>query len=497
MLSQELEADIVRLYHAEKWKVGTIARQLGVHHSAVRRVLSQQGVSQARRCTRASITDPFIPLIVKTLEKYPRLPASRLWQMAKERGYPGARDYFRTVVARYRPRPKAEAYLRLRTLAAEQAQVDWGHFGHQQIGNARRPLMAFVMVLSYSRAIFLRFYLSAKMPCFLHGHVSAFEHFGGVARVLLYDNLKSAVLERKGDAIRFHPTLLELSAHYRFEPRPCAPYRGNEKGRVERAIRYIRSSFFAGREFRDLEDLNQQAFEWSQGYAAERRCPEDEALTVREAFEQERSKLLELPDDAFAVDERLEVTSSKLPYLRFDLNDYSIPADRVRKPLVLLASLTQVRILDGSEVVAEHSRCFERRRVIEDPAHIRELVEHKRKARMHRGLDRLQKAVPASAPLFEALAEQGVNLGAATTALLRQLDRVGAADLEHAITEALQRGTPHIASVRQVLETQRYSRGLPPTVGRHLPQDERVQGPVVKPHSLGDYDAIGREGDDG
>ena len=124
---------------------------------------------------------------------------------------------------------KRQAYLRLRTLPGEQAQVDWGHFGHLEIGRARRPLMAFVMVLSWSRMIFLRFFLDARMENFLRGHVAAFAAWGGVARVHLYDNLKSAVLERQGQAIRFNPTLLQFAGHYRTEPRPVAIARGNEK----------------------------------------------------------------------------------------------------------------------------------------------------------------------------------------------------------------------------------------------------------------------------
>ena len=131
--------------------------------------------------------------------------------MVRERGYGGGPDHFRHLVACHRPRRPAEAYLRLRSLAGEQAQVDWGHFGHMTIGRARRPLMAFVMVLSYSRQIFLRFFLGAHMENFLRGHAAAFEAWNGCARVLLYDNLRSAVLERQGDAIHFHPTLLEFS----------------------------------------------------------------------------------------------------------------------------------------------------------------------------------------------------------------------------------------------------------------------------------------------
>jgi hypothetical protein len=119
--------------------------------------------------------------------------------------------------------------------------------------------MAFVMVLSHSRQIFLRFFPDARMENFLRGHVAAFTAWNGVPRVLLYDNLKSAVLERRGEAIRFHPTLLGFAGHYRYEPRPVAIGRGNEKGRVERAIRYVRDAFFAARSFTGLDDLNAQS----------------------------------------------------------------------------------------------------------------------------------------------------------------------------------------------------------------------------------------------
>ena len=242
VIAPDIEAQILRYHHAEKWRVGTIARQLHVHHSAVRRVLAQAGLPQAGPAPRPSQIDAYLPFIRQTLETFPTLTASRLYAMVRERGYRGSPDHFRHLIACHRPRPKAEAYLRLRSLPGEQAQVDWASFGHLQIGQARRPLMAFVMVLSYSRQIFLRFFLDARMESFLRGHVAAFAAWRGVPRVLLYDNLKSAVLERRGDAIRFHPTLLSFAGRYRYEPRPVAVARGNEKGRVERAIRYVRES---------------------------------------------------------------------------------------------------------------------------------------------------------------------------------------------------------------------------------------------------------------
>lgn len=493
MITKEQAAEVVRLFHAEKWKIGTIAAQLGLHHGTVRRTLAREGVAAPSRVSKPSIVAPYVPLIVETLDTYPRLPASRLYAMAKERGYQGSPDHFRRAVAQHRPRPAREAYLRLRTLPGQQAQVDWAHFGTHIVGSAERPLMAFVMVLSFSRMVFLRFYLSAAMPSFLHGHVSAFGFFGGVARVLLYDNLKSAVLERKGDVIRFHPTLLELSAHYRYEPRPVAVARGNEKGRVERAIQYIRTSFFPARKYRDLDDLNQQALEWCQTTAAERRSHENEKQLVRDAFDGERPSLLGLPEHGFICDERTAADVGKTPYVRFDLNDYSVPATVTRRSVTVVASLERVRIFDGVELVAEHDRSWDRRQTVENPGHIEALAEAKRKAAEHRGLDRLYRAAPSSRALFRALAQQGKNLGGATITLIKQLDLNGAAEVEAAIAEALKRSTPHLAAVRHVLERRRYERGQPPVAGRHLPTDERVQGPIVTPHPLADYDDIGKE----
>jgi transposase len=209
----DLEAQILRYYHVERWRIGTIARQLQVHHGTVRRVLAQAGLPRIGAPARGSRIDPYLPFILATLEKFPTLTASRLYAMVRERGYRGGPDHFRHLLACHRPRRPAEAYLRLASLPGEQAQVDWGHFGHLTIGRARRPLMAFVMVLSWSRQIFLRFFLDARMENLLRGHVAAFEAFNGCARVLLYDNLKSAVLERHDDAIRFHPTLRTAGRH--------------------------------------------------------------------------------------------------------------------------------------------------------------------------------------------------------------------------------------------------------------------------------------------
>ncbi len=494
MIPHELEQKILRLHFVEKWLVGTIATEVGVHHTTVKRVLGDHGIAKAT-LPRPSMVDPYLPFIQETLASYPNLPSSRLHAMVAERGYPGGPDHFRRITARLRPRKAAEAYHRLRTLPAEEAQMDWGHFGTVQVGRATRALSAFVMVLSWSRMPFVRFFYDQRMGSFLAGHVEAFGALGGVPRRVLYDNLKSAVLERRSDAIRFHPTTLALAGHYRYEPRPVAVARGNEKGRVERTIRYLRTSFWPARQWSGLDDLNAQASRWCDAIAANRKCPGDRTMTVREAWEQERAKLLALPDDDFPAHERVEVRVGKQPYARFDRNDYTVPHDRVRRTLVVVATPRTVRIIDGDEVVAEHERSFDRAAQIEEPSHLAALTAHKREAREQRGMDRLHHMVPSSAKLLEGAARRGHNLGSAVAGLLRLVDSWGGDAVEIAVREALQADALHVAAVRQALDRRRQELGRALPVAVQLPDDPRVRDVAIRPHDLATYDGLGDDHD--
>jgi len=493
-ISKDTEAKILRYHFVEQWRVGTIATQLGIHHSVVDRVLSQAGLPKVERSPRPSIIDPYLPFIVETLREFPTLTATRLYEMARQRGFTGGPSQFRQRISQLRPRKQPEAYLRLKTLPGEQAQVDWGHFGHIEIGQAKRPLMAFVMVLSWSRQIFLRFYLNAQMENFLRGHVAAFEAWQGLPKVLLYDNLKSAVLERQGDAIRFHPTLLALSAHYRFEPRPVAVARGNEKGRVERAIRYIRDNFFAGRHWQTLDQLNEQADDWCQGVSADRLCPENNEMSVREAFLLEQPSLLALPDNPFNTRERVEVRARKTPYIRFDLNDYSIPHQHVQKILSVNADLDIVRILDGADLIAEHPRCFGKGEQIEQESHINALWLAKTHAKLHRGQDRLSQASEQIPDLLQQSIERGHVLKTTVRLLNEYLDHYGRDELHTAVTEALKQQSPYPQAVQQILERRREEKHCPPPIPVAVPS--KVKHLSVKSANVADYDKLYQPGEE-
>jgi transposase len=485
-------ATILRLHHAEQWPVGTIAAEVGRHHDTVERVLAHSGLPVTKMQARPRLVDAFLPFLEETLAKHPRLRASRLWSMVKLRGYTGSKSGFRAIVSRLRPRRHAEAYLRRSVLAGQEAQVDWAHFGKLTVGRAVRDLWAFVMVLSYSRMRFVRFSLRAAMPSFLRGHVESFRFFDSVPRVVLYDNLKSAVLEREGDAVRFHPTLLELAGHYRFEPRACAPYRPNEKGRVERAIRDVRDNFFAAREFTTVDDLNAQAHAWCVEIAGERRVPDQKEKTVQEAFLEDRAAMIPHAADAFPAEERVEVRVGKTPYVRFDKNDYSVPHTHVERTLSVVATDERVRVVDPEapeKPIAEHPRTFDRDQRIEQDGHLRALALEKRRAHQSRGFDRLFGVVPSARTMMDRLAERGENLGAATSGLLNMLDRVGADILERAVARVVLHDRLRLREVHHEIDRLRFEAGLPPPLSVPVTSDARALTPV-RTHALATYDRL-------
>ena len=182
------------------------------------------------------------------------------------------------------------------------------------------------------------------------------------------------------------------------------------------------------------------------------------------------------------------------PYVRFDGNDYSVPHTHARHPVVIYATLDDVRIVEGREVIATHPRSWDKGAVVEITEHVAALVAWKRAARYHRGLDRLHHACPTADAFFRAAAARQANLGALTTGLTTLLDGYGAPAVEAALAGALHAQAPHLAAVRQLLEQARQAHGQPPPILVALPADARVRDLVVQPHALTTYDDLHTEG---
>jgi len=187
MIPAEVRARMRRLYFAEHWTIGPIAAELGVHHDTVRAAVEADRFVRTGAQLRPTLLDPYKEFIAATLETHPRLRATRLYDMVRSRGYAGSVIPLRRYVRTVRPTARAEAYLRLRTLPGEQGQVDWGHFGKVRVGYAQRARSCFVLVLSWSRALYARFALDQTLESFVRGHVEAFAALHGCPRVLLYD----------------------------------------------------------------------------------------------------------------------------------------------------------------------------------------------------------------------------------------------------------------------------------------------------------------------
>jgi transposase len=485
-VSLEKEAEIRRLFFAEHWKRGTIAAQLGVHPDVVARVIGHLGPRAHVGRPDARVLEPFEAWVDETLARYPRLVATRLFDMLRERGYEGSVVTLRRYVRRARPQPKTEAFLRLQTLPGEQAQIDWAHVGQIPVRGGYRALWVFVLVLAYSRACFAELVLSLDVHSLRRSLVRAGVALGGLPRQWLCDNAKTIVIERQGDAVRFHPLLLDLAARLHVQPRLCAPRRPQEKGGVERAIRFFKERFFVARSFHSLEQGNAQLIEFIDTIAHRRPHPRWPERSVAEVFAEEQLRLLPLPEPLPHTDLVTLVPVDRTAFVRLDTNRYSVPHIYAGRTLTLVASDTELRLLDGDQPVAHHAREWGRNQWLELPAHRAALVEEKRAARALKGRDRLRAEVPEIEPLFERWVDAGRNLGSMVARVIVLLDAYGAPAMREVLTEMVARGTHDPGAMAILCEQRRRARGdRPPRV---VAFGDHVRERDVVPHDLGGYD---------
>jgi transposase len=213
--------------------------------------------------------DPYRGIIQERLQTYPRLTAERIFEEIRAAGYVGGYTQIKDYVRQIRPRSVEEAVKRFETPPGFQGQVDYATFN---LPWGRR--YALVVVLGYSRLLWLRFYPRQTMQALFSGLESAFHAFGGVPQELLFDQMRAVVIGddrlNKG-ALVLNTEFLRFASHWDFRPRACRPYRAKTKGKVERPIRYVRESFFYGRTFLNDADLNAQTERWLARTANRRR----------------------------------------------------------------------------------------------------------------------------------------------------------------------------------------------------------------------------------
>ena len=488
MIPHETRIEARRLFFAEHLTMNLIAEKLGIHHDTVKQAI-EVNKFHPRAVFRDSNSDPYISFITKTLEDIPKLTSTRLHQMLFDRGFRGSVQQLRRRVRLIRPKI-VRAFLPQTMFPGEQAQVDWAHFGTMQVGRAVRKLSLFIMVLAFSRMIFARFVFEQTIDNFLACHVRAFRALGGIARVQRYDNLRAAVAERFGSAVRYNPALLEMAGHYCFRPSACNPFSGNEKGRVERQVRYVRDNFWPGRYFRTIDDANRQLADWLDHVANERPWVEDRQRKVKEIWEEEKPRLLPLPEHDFSVNVRRPVSSSKMPFIRFDLNDYSIPYKLVRRPLSLIPSEDEVKILDGADEVARHKRSYDRGQRIKSEEHFAGLYDIKPGAKTSDAKAFLVKLIPEAEKLFEMMIEQGVPLGKSTKHLIELVEEHGTQSVREAVKQAIKKGYARTTFIAATCQALAQHRKTAPEVPLILPDRDELKQITVTHHALEGYDGL-------
>jgi len=483
-IDRQTEIEIRRLYFAEHWKRGTIVAQLGVHDDVVRRVIGPLGPEPTREEARPSVLDPYRAFVLETLSRYPRLVATRIFDMIVERGYAGSLRTLRRFVLPRRPVGPREVYVRLETLLGEQSQIDWAHVGHLRVRGGVRPLYCFVILLRHSRAMWAELVLEQTTASLCRSLVRASQYFGGVTHQWLFDNPKSIVAAREGSAIRFQSDLVELAGTLHVSLRACRVRKPSDKGGVERGIRFLKTRFFPARAIHSIETGNEELMSFLENVAMKRMHPTQRQRTVAEVFAEERQRLLPLPPEVIPTDLITTVLADKTALVSFDTNRYSVPPEGAQRSLTLVADDREVRLLDRDRVLASHARSWAKNTTIEDPAHRAAILARKPGARDGKGRDRLRAEVPQADELMQRWLDDGRNVGSLIARTLKLLDLYGPLIVGAAVQDLLAKGGHDLGALAILCEQRRTSprRILPVELGAHVIDRDVIQ------HDLGGYD---------
>ena len=391
----------------QRLTVAQTARALALHPRTVAKWAGADQFRARAGVPRASKLDAFKGQIVRWLDAHP-YSAQQIFQRLGEAGYEGGISIVKDYVHRIRPRHQ-EAFLKLDFAAGECAQVDWGEWGTIGVGSTRRRLSFFLMVLCYSRRMYLEFTVSQKMEFFLACHENAFAAIGGVPGRLMVDNLKSAVLQRLiGQAPVFNPKYLAFSKHWGFEISPCNVRAGQEKGRVENGVGYVKKNLLAGLELPDFAAMQPAATVWVDTVANVRVHGETHQRPI-DRFEDERAHLLPLNPAGFDLARVCSVRATKQFRIPLDSNHYTVPSRYAGLPLTLKAHADRVCIYDGDQLIARHPRSMDRHKDIEDPDHEKQLLAQRKTAREQRLMVQFLALSPRAQGYLEGLEAKRVN----------------------------------------------------------------------------------------
>lgn len=491
MLTPEQQAEILARFYNEKQAVRAIARTMGINRDSVRRVVQRRSVSLVvAASSRGSILDPFVDEIKAMLTRDPNCMAPAILNRLRELGYMGGVTVIRDYLHRHRAqaqRPR-EAFLRLEFQAGQTAQVDWGEFG--DVFHDGVKIHCFGMVLCFSRYLYLEFTRSEKFEDFIRCHENAFRFFGGVPRECWYDNLGSAVTERSGSLIQFNSRFMAYMGHHGIRPHACNVARGNEKGRVEDLIKYIRMNFWSGRVFLDFEDLTRQAILW-RNQVANQREHRSTRRVVRLHFEsEEKSSLSKLNPAPYETDEVLSRVVPPDFHIVYETNRYSVPWTLVGITVTVRVNAMAVKIFYHERFITAHTRSYRKNQVFTQASHQSGLLERKPGgSREGWQLAAVKNIGPKMQEYIDLLRTGPRSLRAELTKILALATVYGDAAVHDACAELLKAGVIGVEALELTLKRLHH-----PAQSRLQPEPINFQNPKlnrpVRPVDLRQYDAL-------
>lgn len=395
MITLEVLMDI-RSMVKRGYSYRAIARMTGLHRDTITNYLREGKKPIYQSVNRQSQLDPYKGLIEGWLSQQD-YQASRIYDLVVIQGFKGSYDVVQRHVKKLKEQRDRVAYVRFETLPGQQAQVDFGDFVIECADGHKLTIYCFIMVLGFSRKMYITFINRCTMANFLRSHQQAFEFFGGIPTEILYDNMKNVVIKKLVGSVEWNQTFLSFCVHYGFKPLTTPAYSPWAKGKVERPIQYIRERFWRGYVYHDLDDTNKDILNWLRT-VADIRIHGTTREKVADRFEKERPFLSLLPLNPYDISEKYIRKVHKDCQLSFNGNRYVVPHQYVGKTVLLKVIDGNIRIFFDDKLIASYPIPEDKGRMLGHPEFYQRLRQDKdqlrrkyrkpflKKARATRGL---------------------------------------------------------------------------------------------------------------
>ena len=407
MIDYETYVQIRNYFTRDRLRYSQIAQALDLDPRTVARWANTEKYQPRKSSPRKSKLDEYKNTIVRMVETH-NYSAQQIFQQIKEDGFTGGITIVEDYVRKVRP-PKTKAYLKLYFAPGECAQMDWGSYGTVRVGSTTRRLSFFVMVMCHSRMMYVEFTVSQTMEHFLGCHQNAFEFFGKVPEKVMVDNLKSAVLQRiVGKAPLFNPRYLDFSEHYGFKIVPCNVRKGNEKGRVENGVGYVKKNLLNGFKIPDFDIMEPACRKWLDTVANVRPHGETGKRPC-DMYAEERPFLQPLPAEPYDIGVVKQVRASKQYRVTMDTNYYTVPAQLAGIALTAKLYPDRICFYHDNKLVARHARTYDRKQDVEDPDHSKILLNQRKKAKDQVIYERFLKLSDKAQAYYQQLKNKRMN----------------------------------------------------------------------------------------